>query len=224
MSVHVLDETTPETAPLSIIGTNVRIAAGDEILRGELIVPPVATGIVICAGARSECAAEIIRGQGQATLLLPLLTSREQSEDQLTHSFHFNVPLMAERLVAATRWLAHQPETANLGFGYFGEELEGAAALVAAAELGVVIDAVVCRQTRPDFAANALPRIEAATLLICSKDDAATVAVSRRALDRMKCEKQLQTIPPPCDSTGLRRDCVGCTLAASWFRTYVRPR
>ena len=113
----------------------------------------------------------MIRGHGQATLRLQLLTGREQSEDQLTHSFHFNVPLMAERLVAATRWLAHQPETANLGFGYFGEEIDGAAALVAAAELGVVVDAVVCRQTRPDFAANALPKIEAATLLICQKDN-----------------------------------------------------
>ena len=79
MSLQVLDETSPEATSLSISGTNVRIPAGEEVLRGELIVPPVATGIVICAGARSECAAEMIRGHGQATLRLQLLTGREQS-------------------------------------------------------------------------------------------------------------------------------------------------
>lgn len=202
----------------------VRIPVGEHFIRGELVAPPAAPGIVICTGPRGACAAEAIRGAGNATLHLDLLTAEEQQEDSFTHSFRFDVPLLSQRLVAATRWLAHQPLTANFGFGYFGEEIAGAAALMAAAELGVVVDAVVCRHSRPDFAANVLPKIEAPTLLICTKSAEIEVAANRTALQKLTCEKQLQVLPPPCRDGETRRDCVGCSLAASWFKTYVRAR
>jgi putative phosphoribosyl transferase len=190
-----------------------------------LAIPPVATGIVICSGSRSGCAGEMIRDHGNATLRLQLLTAEEQREDKATHAFSFAVPLMARRLIAVTRWLAHEPATARFGFGYFGEEIAGPAALIAAAELGVVIDAVVCRHARPDFAANALPKVEAATMLICCQSNPEEVVFNRTALNRLKCEKQLQVLPPPCrPDKGERRDCVGCSLAASWFKTFVRGR
>lgn len=204
---------------------SVLLPAGDQNLYGELIVPPGAAGIIICAGPRTECVSEFVRQTGNATLRVELLTGRERAENNKTHSFKFDISLQAQRLIAATRWLAHQPNTAHLGFGYFGEELAGAAALVAAAELGVVVDAVVCRHARPDFAANCLPNVEAATLLICSKNDPTAVTVNRSAFQRLTCEKQLQVIPPPCNVNGTpQRDCVACSLAASWFRNYVRSR
>ena len=209
-----------------IIGTNhVQIPVDDGYLHGELTIPPSATGIVICVGARSECAGEAIHEHGTATLRTALLTSDEQLEDKATHAFSFAVPLLARRLIEVTRWLAHEQSTAHFGFGYFGEEIAGPAALIAAADLGVVIDAVVCRHARPDFAANALPNVEAATMLICCQSDPAEVAFNRSALQRLKCEKQLQVLPPPCQPAGGEpRDCVGCSLAASWFKTYVKGR
>lgn len=226
MAAYVETE-VQETSSQITIGTNdVRIPIDDTFLSGELTLPPAAAGVIICAGSRSDCAAEMIREAGHATLRLPLLTAAEIHEDRATHAFSFAVPLMARRLVAVTRWLAHEPATAHLGFGYFGEEMFGPAALAAAAELGVVIDAVVCRNSRPDFAANELARVEAATLLICSSSSEIDVAINRAALQRLRGEKQLQVLPPPCAARNQksRRDCVGCSLAASWFRTYVRGR
>jgi len=227
MSAHVLSTTLVDAEPSSsCTRCRAEVPVGDHVLTGTLTVPAQANAVIICAGPRKECVAETIRGQAMATLEFNLLTDAERSEDHATHGFAFNVPLLTERLVAATRWLAHRPATANFGFGYFGEGLAGAAALAAAAELGVVVDAVVCRHARVDFAANALSGVESPTLLICTKTDEAEVRVNRSALERLNCERQLQLVMPPCNTgkpeTGT--DCVGCSLAASWFKTYVRSR
>lgn len=200
---------------------HVSITLEEVHLTGELLVPYDASGIVVCLGTRSDCVAEQVRENGNATLRISLFTPQERREDELTHCLRFNISLMAQRLVGVTRWLARQPATAHFGFGYFGEDMTGAAALAAAAELGVVVDAIVCRQSRPDFAANALPKIEAPTLLICEKGNGALAEMNRVAHERLRCEKQLQFIPSPRTGT---RDCVGCTLAARWFKSYVRGR
>ncbi len=203
----------------------VQIPVDDVVLSGELIVPEAAAGVIVCLGPRNECVAEMIRESRNATLRIEVLTPNERNEDELTHCLRFNITLMARRLVEITRWLAKHPSTDHLGFGYFGEEMTGAAALAAAAELGVVVDAVVCRQSRPDFAANALPNVEAATLLICEKPDQSILEVNQVALARMHCEKQLQLVPGAPVTNGKRvRDCIGCTLAARWFKSYVRGR
>ncbi len=219
-----------EIAPVEIKHSSphhVCIPVDDVVLMGDLAVPPGAGGVIVCLGARSACAAGMIRENGSATLRIDLFTPQERHEDDLTHCLRFNINLMAGRLVAITRWLAKQPQTAHFGFGYFGEEMTGAAALAAAAELGVFIDAVVCRQSRPDFAANALPKVEAATLLICDKSNHPLLEMNRVALARLRCEKQLQLIPDSNTDKGVRdcaRDYVGCTLAARWFKSYVRGR
>jgi putative phosphoribosyl transferase len=102
--------------------------------------------------------------------------------------------------------------------------MTGAVVLAAAAELGVVVDAVVCRHARPDFAANALPQVEAPTLLICGGLDSALIEINRAALARLHCEKQLQVVQQTRIAKVTDRDCVGCELAAQWFKSYVRPR
>ena len=69
----------------------------------------------------------------------------------------FDIDLLAERLVAATRWAQHEPSLAELPVGYFGASTGAGAALWAAAELGEEIGAVVSRGGRPDLAAARLP-------------------------------------------------------------------
>ena len=70
------------------------------------------------------------------TLLFDLLTSEEEAIDNYTREFRFDIDLLAHRLVAATNWLAGKDDTKHMRPGYFGASTGGAAALVAAAEIG----------------------------------------------------------------------------------------
>ena len=81
-----------------------------------------------------------------------------------------------------TRWLVVQPAARDLGIGYFGSSIGGGAALVAAAEVGQRIDAVVSRGGRPDLAGDALPRMQSPTLLIVGGYDDAVTVVTRKRL------------------------------------------
>ena len=69
---------------------------------------------------------------GLATLLFDLLTPEEEAIDMQTREHRFNIDLLAERLVHATKWAKQQQQTRDLRIGYFGSSTGGAAALVAA--------------------------------------------------------------------------------------------
>lgn len=143
-------------------------------LRGNLTVPPDAKGIVIFAhgsgsgrySPRNQFVADILVKEQLATLLLDLLTEEEEVIDEATREFRFNIPLLAKRLIATTRWLVKNPQTRALKIGYFGASTGAAAALIAAAELGSEIGAVVSRGGRPDLALPVLCKVKAPTLLI----------------------------------------------------------
>lgn len=70
-----------------------------------------------------------------------------------------------------------------------------AAALVAAAEFGYAIRAVVSRGGRPDLAGAALPRVQAPTLLIVGADDREVIALNRMAFRELRCEAKLEIVP-----------------------------
>lgn len=112
------------------------------MLHGFLAVPPDATGIVVFAhgsgssrhSPRNRGVAEALNDAGFATLLFDLLTEREDAIDARTREFRFDIPMLGERLVIATDWLATRADTASLPVGYFGASTGAAAALIAAAE------------------------------------------------------------------------------------------
>jgi len=103
--------------------------------------------------------------------------------------------LLAERLAGATRWALDQAATRGLGAGFFGSSTGAAAALVAAAELGPAMGAVVSRGGRPDLAGVALERVTAPTLLIVGGDDTPVIPLNEAAYGRLQCEKALRIIP-----------------------------
>jgi dienelactone hydrolase len=103
--------------------------------------------------------------------------------------------LLAARLVAATDWLAQQPETRELGQGYFGASTGAAAALIAAAERADIVRAVVSRGGRPDLAGDALARVRAPTLLIVGGKDEVVIQLNKAALQRLRTEKRLEIVP-----------------------------
>ncbi len=166
----------------------VRVRAGPTILEGDLEIPEGAVAVVLFAhgsgsgrhSPRNRFVARELQAGGLATLLIDLLTPEEEALELHTGHLRFDVPLLAERLLAATRWLASDPSTRGLRVGYFGASTGGGAALVAAAAETERVGAVVSRGGRPDLAGEALPRVRAPTLLIVGGGDLAVRTSTRR--------------------------------------------
>ena len=163
----------------------------------DLSVPTHAEGLVIFAhgsgssrlSSRNRFVAGIFQESKLATLLLDLLTAEEERIDVRTRHLRFDIDLLANRLVQATRWVANDPAIANLPVGYFGASTGAAAALVAAAQLTGSTHAVVSRGGRPDLAGAALHNVNAPTLLIVGGDDCPVIELNQQALNKLHCEK-----------------------------------
>ena len=172
-------------------------------LQGDLAVPDSALGIVVFAhgsgsgrhSPRNRYVAEVLQEAGLATLLMDLLTSDEEAYDSQTGVLRFNIEFLAHRLIEATHWSMIHPQTAELSIGYFGASTGAAAALVAAAELPDVIEAVVSRGGRPDLAGKALRQVFAPTLLIVGSSDRVVLELNRKALAELPGEKKLEIVP-----------------------------
>src|SRR4051812_6167434 len=149
------------------------------MLNGSLSAPQAATVLVLFVhgsgssrhSPRNQFVARILNEAGLGTLLFDLLTPEEEAVDIQTAQHRFDISLLAERLVHATKWAMRHDRLRDLRFGYFGSSTGGGAALVAAAELARDIGAVVSRGGRPDLAGNALPAVQAPTLLIVGGND-----------------------------------------------------
>lgn len=181
----------------------VKIKISDVTLEGDLVVPDGATGLVIFAhgsgssrhSPRNRYVAEHLQRGKLATLLVDLLTHREESIDEFTGQFRFNIPLLALRLAAIADWAQLEPETKELNIGFFGASTGGGAALAAAAAKPEMVRAVVSRGGRPDLAADALPYVRAATLLIVGEKDTKVIQLNQLAYEQLKCEKKMIIIP-----------------------------
>jgi dienelactone hydrolase len=179
------------------------IPAGFVNLQGDLEVPEGATGIVTFVhgsgssrhSPRNKYVASLFRGAGFGTLLFDLLTKSEEQNDAFTGALRFDIDLLAKRLIGVTQWLENQPETRGLKIGYFGASTGGAAALLAAAELGDRIAAVVSRGGRPDLAGDALRLVRSPTLLIVGGLDDVVICLNEEAYAKLKCEKDFRIVP-----------------------------
>ena len=183
--------------------TEVQIPARRAVLSGNLTIPENGIALVLFAhgsgssrhSPRNQFVARTLNRAGLGTLLFDLLTAEEEALDIHSREHRFNIGLLAERLVHATKWAGQQEEMRDLGIGHFGSSTGGAAALVAAAELPQDVGAVVSRGGRPDLAGNALPRVQAPTLLIVGGNDHIVIELNEMARDQMRCEVKLEIIP-----------------------------
>src|SRR5207237_9296516 len=105
---------------------------------------------------RNRHVARVLNEATLATLLVDLLTPEEEAIDARTAHLRFDISLLAQRLVAATDWLADHPDTRGLRVGYFGASTGAAAALVAAAVRAAAVGAIVSRGGRAGLARRAL--------------------------------------------------------------------
>ena len=201
------------------------IHVDDVVLLGDLAIVERPRGIVVFAhgsgssrrSARNVAVADALNRAGISTLLFDLLTD----EEALDRSNVFDAALLARRLVGATCWLSERPEARGLPIGYFGASTGAAAALLAAAELGDEISAVVSRGGRPDLARSALADVHAPTLLVVGGADRVVLELNEDAASRLTGEHALEIVegathlfeePGALDRVA--------SLAASWFTTH----
>jgi len=212
--------------------TEVQIPAERAALSGNLAIPENGIALVLFAhgsgssrhSPRNQFVARTLNRAGLGTLLFDLLTPGEEALDIHTREHRFNISLLAERLVHATKWARQQEETRDLHIGYFGSSTGGAAALVAAAELPHDIGAVVSRGGRPDLAGDALPRVEAPTLLIVGGNDDVVIGLNQTALEQMRCEAKLEIIPSAThlfEEPGALEQVA--KLASNWLCVHLNP-
>jgi putative phosphoribosyl transferase len=219
----------PSTPEISL---SVQIPSSSAALEGDLVLPSATKAVVLFAhgsgssrhSPRNQFVARSIRAAGLGTLLFDLLTAHEEALDARTGHLRFDIGLLAERLAEATRWAKREAATRELGVGYFGASTGGGAALVAAADLGAEIGAVVSRGGRPDLAGEALPRVKSPTLLIVGGLDSQVIELNRQAYARLNCEKQMVIVPGAShlfEEPGTLEEVA--RVASEWFTQHLHP-
>jgi pimeloyl-ACP methyl ester carboxylesterase len=211
--------------------TAVRIPCGKVELDADFAPVPPGKGVVLFAhgsgsGRRSPRNREVakrLHGHGIGTLLLDLLSGEEAIEDERTARLRFDIPLLSERLIAATDWLASDSEAKGLPFGYFGASTGGAVAMIAAAERSGLVAAIVLRGARSDLGDAAAQRIHCPTLLLVGEEDLSIRSLNERTMQLLTCPKALVVVPgashlfeEPGALGAVARE------TAAWFDRYLR--
>lgn len=213
-----------------ITSTPVDILVGGDRLAGDLTIPRNATGIVIFAhgsgsgrfSSRNRFVARALNAGGFATLLLDLLTEREERLDRETAELRFDIPLLSRRVMAAVDWSRADARTKKLRIGLFGASTGAAAALVAAAARQGAIGAVVSRGGRPDLAGSMLEGVQAPTLLIVGGADTVVIELNRLAMERLHCIHKIAIVPGAThlfEEPGTLEQV--CSLASGWFEKHL---
>jgi len=182
---------------------SVNIPVDHARLEGDLVIPAGARGLVLFAhgsgsgrfSPRNRRVAAVLQDAMLATLLLDLLTDSEERIDSVTAQLRFDIPFLADRLLAATDWAASDAATRHLPLGYFGASTGAAAALIAAAKRPERVVAIVSRGGRPDLASHYIEEVRAPTLLIVGSLDEPVVAMNQDALKRLRTQKRLEVVP-----------------------------
>jgi len=165
-----------------------------------LRLPDRPSGVVVMAGA-SAGVAEALAELDFATLAVDVQVEEEDAHD---------IGLLGRRVLDAIDWARRQPALEQMPVALIGRGVSAAAALVAAAERLEIVHAVISHDGRPELAGEALPRVEAPTLLIVEAGEA-LAELNREAMRRMRAHVELEVADPG----GVAR------LAAEWCQRYL---
>ena len=200
-------------------------------LEGTLRIPPGSSALVVFVhgsgssrlSPRNVQVANALNRAGFATLLFDLLKPEEEQANNRAKVF--DIALLAERLLAALRFIGREPSLKHMRIGLFGASTGAAAALVAAAELGPRIGAVVSRGGRPDLAGPVLTRVAAPTLLIIGGDDFGVIDLNEQAFAALRQPKDLEIVPGATHlfpEAGAMERVIA--LATRWFERHLNAK
>ncbi len=207
------------------INSEVKIPLRNVELQGEFIVPLKARGLIIFAhgsgssrlSPRNKMVAKELHQHNFGTLSLDLLTDKEDQR----YRNHFDISLLAKRLIGVTNWAEEQPETKGCSIAYFGSSTGAAASLKAAAFLPQ-IEAVISRGGRPDLAIECLSNIDTPTLFIVGSLDYDVIEKNKEAYRHLHCEKKLEIIDGAThlfEEHGMMKKVAA--LAAEWYENHL---
>ena len=159
--------------------TKVSIPADGARLEGDLTLPADAKGLVIFAhgsgssrlSPRDRFVAAKLQSASIGTLLVDLLTEKEDQVDRVTGQLSFDIAFLSARLARVVDWAGGLPAAHGLRLGVFGANTGAAAALAVAARRPATVNAVVSRGGRPDLAEALWSHVTAPTLLIVGAED-----------------------------------------------------
>ena len=161
---------------------------------------PGATGVVLFVhgsgssrhSGRNQFVARSLRERGFDTVLMDLLTAKEERVDAVTAHLRFDIELLSRRVISV---IDQVRDESPLPLGLFGASTGAAAALVAAAAQPDEVRAVVSRGGRPDLAGHALLKVAAPTLLIVGGEDREVIELNQRAMTHIQAEARLEIVP-----------------------------
>jgi dienelactone hydrolase len=195
-------------------------------LVGRLALPAPPTGVVIVArgsgssrrSPRNAAVAAALHESWIGTLQLDLLTEDEAAR----RGSVFDIALLAERLLAAVRFVSTLDHTRHLPLGLVGASTAAAAALVAAA-CDPTVKAVVSHGGRPDLAGRRLRAVRVPTLLIVGGDDTEVLALNRQALTEIEGVENELVVVPGATHRFEEPDALAevTRLAAEWFTDHL---
>lgn len=217
---------------MQITRSPMQISMMNDALSGDFNLPATVHGVVLFAhgsgssrlSPRNQYVARELNEAGLATLLIDLLSTREEELESYTRHLRFDIPLLAGRLAMAIEWLRNSPETQSLPIGLFGASTGSAAAIIAATQSRHPIAAVVSRGGRPDLAGQYLAALEAPTLLIVGGADHQVIDLTKEAMNRMHCQPVLEIVPGAShlfEETGALEQVA--RLAKQWFLQFMQP-
>jgi putative phosphoribosyl transferase len=215
---------------IKTISVSISILESGTELKGLLTIPNQAKAIIVFAhgsgsgrlSPRNQFVSHFLEKEGHATLLLDLLTEKEEIIDLATGSYRFNIPLLAKRLIHVVKWLRDEVKTTHLKIAFFGASTGSAAALIATADLGSEIFAIVSRGGRPDIAIDVLHKITTPTLLIVGSKDEEVIALNQKAYEKLTSPKEMQIVENAShlfEENGALQEVA--KLAASWFKKHL---
>jgi pimeloyl-ACP methyl ester carboxylesterase len=170
---------------------------------------------------RNNWVAQELNKLGFATLLFDLLTPDEDT----IYLNRFNIPLLSDRLLAATSWLINSQDYTGEKIGYFGASTGAGAAIMAAAEADPQwpIYCIVSRGGRPDLAEKEfLNEVNVPTLLIVGSHDDPVIKLNSWAQTQILNSK-LVLVPGAghlFEEPGTLNEVV--RLSADWFVTHLQ--
>jgi alpha-beta hydrolase superfamily lysophospholipase len=214
---------------LEVHRQEVVLPAGPAQLSAELALPEPRRGLVLVFRVSGELSdrkdhylAQRLQQAGCGTLLFDLITPEEAGRDQKTRDFQFDVALLTERLVEASRWALKEPVTKDLLLAFAATGTAAAAAISGGGHLDGKVQAMVCRSGRPDLAGSVLHKAQVPVLLIAGSKDDEVRHLNEMALRDMPCEKHLVVVQgagPEFDEKGVLEE--AALLTKDWLLDHL---
>lgn len=211
----------------------------NEKLEGSLIIPESSNGLIIFVhgsgssrySTRNKFVSDFFNKDGLSTLLIDLLTEKEEKKDNITKEYRFNIPLLANRLLSITDWVLHNDnelKSVSRLLGYFGASTGATASLIAADKISDKISAIVSRGGRVDLASGytSLTQITCPILFLVGENDSPVIEWNKKVIEKqlINVKKKKMVIIPGAshlfDEPGKLEEVA--KYASGWFRCYFQ--